>query len=127
MFNSGATSRLRHAVVLDEAHRLASLELIERLMKESRKYGTMCILSSQRVDDFRSGVLESAGSYLCLRVNQPDAKRLAQYLSPDESGRRELQGALMTLTRYHALFQTEDPDAPAGKPKRVVLGGKAEK
>jgi len=62
-------------------------------MQESRKYGIMVILSSQRVDDFQQGILDSAGSQLCLRVNHPDAKRLARYLAADEADVKEIQAS----------------------------------
>jgi type IV secretory pathway VirB4 component len=107
MFAKMGAERLTTAIVLDEAHRLASLELIARMMQESRKYGIMFILSSQRVDDFQKGVLDSAGSQLCLRVNHPDAKRLSQYLASNEGDRAEIQTKLMRLPRFQALFHTE--------------------
>jgi DNA helicase HerA-like ATPase len=57
MFTHLETTRLRNAVILDEAHRVASLSLIPKMMQECRKYGILFILSSQRVEDFDQGVL----------------------------------------------------------------------
>jgi hypothetical protein len=107
MFSRRGADKLTNAIVLDEAHRLASLKLIPRIMQECRKYGFMFVLSSQRVDDFQQGVLDSAGSQLCLRVNHPDAKRLAKYLGSSDTESRDIQSRLMQLPKYEALFHTE--------------------
>ena len=80
MFSHAEEGRLRNAVVFDEAHRVARLSLIPKMMQECRKYGILFILSSQRVEDFDQGVLDSAGNHLYMRVNHPDARRLAAYL-----------------------------------------------
>jgi DNA helicase HerA-like ATPase len=117
MFARSGATRLSNAIVIDEAHRLASLKLIPRIMQECRKYGIMVLLSSQRVDDFQQGVLDGAGSQLCLKVNHPDAKELSKYLVADEAARRDVQARLMELPRYQALFHTEG----YVRPKRVML------
>jgi len=117
MFSRAGCTRLYNAIILDEAHRLASLTLIARIMQECRKYGVMFVLSSQRIDDFQQGVLDGAGSQLCLKVNHPDAKQLSRYLVSDESDRRDVQAKLMELPRYQALFHTEG----YRRPKRLML------
>ena len=100
--HSGATS-LRNVIVFDEAHRVAKLKLIPKMMQECRKYGVAFVVSSQRVDDFDQGVLDSARNHLYLQVNHPDARRLAPYLGgaakPDQ---------IQSLQQYHALFRSAD-------------------
>jgi DNA phosphorothioation-dependent restriction protein DptH len=107
MFSHTEEDRLRNAVILDEAHRVARLSLIPKMMQECRKYGILFILASQRVEDFDKGVLDSAGNHLYLRVNYPDAKRLSAYL-----GGREAHGdhvrRLQDLHKFRALFRSED-------------------
>jgi len=94
-------------VVFDEAHRVAKLKLIPKMMQECRKYGILFILSSQRVEDFDQGVLDSAGNHLYLRVNHPDARRLAAYLG-NSAGASDSISKLQNLPKYHALFRSED-------------------
>lgn len=107
MFSHGEENRLRNAVVLDEAHRVARLSLIPRMMQECRKYGILFLLASQRVEDFNQGVLDSAGNHLYMRVNHPDARRLVAYLGA--SGRSgDLVNRLQNLPKYHALFRSEE-------------------
>ena len=106
MFGRGETKQLRNAVVFDEAHRVARLSLIPKMMQECRKYGILFMLSSQRVEDFDQGVLDSARNHLYLCVNHPDARRLVTYLGTS-SGTSELTQKLQNLPRYHALFRSE--------------------
>jgi len=107
MFTHLETTRLRNAVILDEAHRVAQLSLIPKMMQECRKYGILFILSSQRVEDFDQGVLDSAGNHLYLRVNHPDARRLAAYIGVGSRAGDYMQ-KLQNLPKYHALFRSED-------------------
>ena len=107
MFGHSETTRLRNAVIFDEAHRVARLSLIPKMMQECRKYGILFILSSQRVEDFDQGVLDSAGNHLYLRVNHPDARRLAAYLG-NSAGASDSISKLQNLPKYHALFRSED-------------------
>lgn len=106
MFNHDQMKVLRTAVVFDEAHRVARLKLIPKMMQECRKYGILFIVSSQRVDDFDQGVLDSAGNQLCMRVNYPDAKRLAPYLGAKGGG--EEITILQNLKPHRALFRSDD-------------------
>jgi hypothetical protein len=107
MFSRAGVGRLRNAVIFDEAHRVARLVLIPKMMQECRKYGILFMLSSQRIEDFNQGVLDSAGNHLYMRVNHPDARRLAAYLGTG-SGAGDITHKLQNLLRYHALFRSED-------------------
>ena len=107
MFSRPVADRLRTAVVFDEAHRVARLRLIPKMMQECRKYGIMFIVSSQRAEDFDQGVLDSARNHLYLCLNNPDARRLAAYIGGG-TARSELVDKLQTLPKFHALFRSEE-------------------
>jgi DNA phosphorothioation-dependent restriction protein DptH len=107
MFSRPIAKRLRTAVVFDEAHRVARLRLIPKMMQECRKYGIMFIVSSQRIEDFDQGVLDSARNHLYLCLNNPDARRLAAYISGGTT-RSDLVDKLQTLPKFHALFRSEE-------------------
>ncbi|MBW1918514.1 MAG: ATP-binding protein [Deltaproteobacteria bacterium] len=106
MFSHAEEGHLRNAVILDEAHRVARLSLIPKMMQECRKYGILFVLASQRVEDFDKGVLDSAGNHLYLRVNHPDARRLSFYLAAREP-QGDLTKRLQNLGKFHALFRSE--------------------
>jgi len=48
-------------------------------------------------------VLDSAGNHLYLRVNHPDARRLASYLAAGDIAQK-----LQNLHKYNALYRSED-------------------
>lgn len=103
MFGRAEVQQLRYAVVFDEAHRVARLTLIPKMMQECRKYGILFVLSSQRIEDFDQGVVDSTGNHLYLRVNHPDARRLASYLAAGDIAQK-----LQNLYKYDALYRSED-------------------
>jgi DNA helicase HerA-like ATPase len=107
MFGRVEVRQLGNAVVFDEAHRGARLTLIPKMMQECRKYGILFMLSSQRIEDFNQGVLDSAGNHLYLRVHHPDARRLASYLAAG-GGAGDIAQKLQNLPKYHALYRSED-------------------
>lgn len=80
MFRWGQSPGIRLVVVLDEAHLLAKDVTIPKLMKEGRKFGISLLLVSQSLDDFRSEVLENAGTKIAFRTNFPSSKKIAQLL-----------------------------------------------
>jgi DNA phosphorothioation-dependent restriction protein DptH len=103
MFGRVEVRQLRNAVVFDEAHRVARLTLIPKMMQECRKYGILFVLSTQRIEDFDQGVLDSTGNHLYLRVNHPDARRLASYLAAGDIAQK-----LQNLHKDDALYRSED-------------------
>ncbi|HXT94028.1 MAG TPA: ATP-binding protein, partial [Trebonia sp.] len=80
MFRWGQAGRLRLAVVLDEAHRLAKDVTLPKLMKEGRKYGISVVASSQGVSDFHRDVLGNAGTKIIFRTNYPESRTTAGFL-----------------------------------------------
>ncbi len=80
MFHWGNADRLRLAIVLDEAHRLAKDVTLPKLMKEGRKFGIAVIVASQGINDFHQDILSNAGTKVIFRVNYPDSKKVAGFI-----------------------------------------------
>ncbi|MBE3558808.1 MAG: ATP-binding protein [Ktedonobacteraceae bacterium] len=80
MFRWGYAKRIRLAVVLDEAHRLAKDLTLPKIMREGRKFGIAVIVASQTMADFHSDVLGTAGSKIIFRTNYPDSKKVAGFI-----------------------------------------------
>jgi hypothetical protein len=80
MFRWGQADRLRLAVVLDEAHRLAKDVTLPKLMKEGRKYGVSVVAASQGISDFHKDVLGNAGAKIIFRTNYPESRTTAGFL-----------------------------------------------
>ncbi|MGC5032466.1 helicase HerA domain-containing protein [Micromonospora sp. DT229] len=80
MFRWQQDGRMRLAVVLDEAHRLAKDVTLPKLMKEGRKYGLSVIVASQGAADFHRDVLGNAGTKIVFRTNYPASKAVAGFL-----------------------------------------------
>lgn len=80
MFTWGQSDRLRLAVVLDEAHRMAKDPTLPLLMKEGRKFGVSVVVSSQSVEDFHDDVLRNVGAKVVFRTNYPASRKVAGLL-----------------------------------------------
>ncbi len=80
MFRWGNTDRLRLAIVLDEAHRLARDVTLPKIMKEGRKFGIAVIVASQGIGDFHQDILGNAGTKVIFRINHPDSKKVAGFI-----------------------------------------------
>lgn len=106
MFRWGATGRLRLAVVLDEAHRLARDVTLPKIMKEGRKYGVAVVVASQGVDDFHKDVLSNAGTKVSFRCNFPQSKTVAGFLRGREG--QNMSVALEKLGVGEAYVSTPD-------------------
>lgn len=80
MFHWGVAKRLRLAIVLDEAHRLAKDITLPKLMKEGRKFGISVIVASQGVGDFHPDVLNNAGTKMLFRMNFPESRKVSGFI-----------------------------------------------
>ncbi len=85
MFLWGRSDRLKLALILDEAHRLATDPTIPKLMKEGRKYGVSLLLASQNLDDFAPEVIQNAGLRVAFRNNHPASRKIASLLNQRDS------------------------------------------
>ncbi|MFM7831031.1 MAG: hypothetical protein ACKPJD_04540, partial [Planctomycetaceae bacterium] len=84
MFRRGLQDRITHAVVFDEAHRAARLQLIPTMAKECRKYGISLVLASQEAKDFHSSLFSAVANYLILRLTDADARSLARNVTSSD-------------------------------------------
>lgn len=118
------------AVFADEAHiylndRDSSAEAArtsaERIAKEGRKYGISLTVISQRPREVSSTILSQCGSFLCLRISNPDDQAYVRNLLPDSV--RGITAMFSTLRRGEAILLGDsvmmptrirmDPPAPA--------------
>ncbi|SDF81814.1 hypothetical protein SAMN05216466_101172 [Paraburkholderia phenazinium] len=111
MFRRGPQDRITHAIVFDEAHRAAKLKLIPTMAKECRKFGLALVVASQEVKDFDDSMFTAVASYLALRVNESDAKKMARVMAP--SDKIALYADRIKQTeKYTAWYLTEGMKAP---------------
>jgi DNA phosphorothioation-dependent restriction protein DptH len=111
MFRRGPQSLITHAIVFDEAHRAAKLRLIPTMAKECRKFGLALVVASQEVKDFDDSLFTAVASYLALRVNESDAKKMARVMAP--SDKIALYADRIKQTeKYRAWYLTEGMKAP---------------
>ncbi len=108
MFGWGMADRLRMAIVLDEAHRLARDATLPKIMKEGRKFGVAVLLASQGLADFHADVVGNAGTKMAFRANYPESRKVAGFFRtrPGLDARTMLEG----LHVGQALVQT--PEMP---------------
>lgn len=118
MFRRGVQTRLTHAIIFDEAHRVSKLKLIPQFAKECRKYGVALALASQGAKDFSPTLYEAVGSYLTLRVTEADAKALARNAASTADQSR-ITDRMKSLEPHTALFFS----MAAGRPYFVRLSG----
>jgi len=115
MFSWGQTGRLRLAIVLDEAHRLAKDTTLPKLMKEGRKFGVVVLVASQGLDDFHPDVLANAGTKIIFRTNYPQSRKAIGFLRTRTG--RDLSDELEQLPVGNAYVQT--PAMPSARRTRM--------
>jgi DNA phosphorothioation-dependent restriction protein DptH len=112
MFRRGLCDRITHAVIFDEAHRAARLQLIPTMAKECRKYGISLVLASQEAKDFNVSVFSAIANYLVLRLNEADAKALVRNVASSDQ-ERTLVDKIKQMDRFRALYFCEGKKKPA--------------
>jgi len=99
------------SVFADEAHiylsdldasSSAARESAERIAKEGRKYGISLTVISQRPREVSSTILSQCGSFLCLRISNPDDQSYVKNLLPDSV--RGISSMFSTLRRGEAIL-----------------------
>lgn len=88
---------------------------MERIAKEGRKYGVGITMVSQRPHELSETVLSQCGTFVCLRMTNPDDQEYTRKLVPEAE--RDLVGILAGLRRGEALVLGE----AAPIPTRVML------
>lgn len=111
MFRRGIQDRITHAVVFDEAHRAARLNVIPTMAKECRKYGVSLVLASQEARDFHKSVFSAVANYLVLRLTDADAKALARNVA-DSRQEKALIDTIKQMRRFRALYFREGKKRP---------------
>jgi DNA helicase HerA-like ATPase len=99
------------ALFADEAHIYlsdndpsceAARKSAERIAKEGRKYGISLTVISQRPRELSSTILSQCGSFLCLRISNPDDQAYVRNLLPDSV--RGITSMFSTLRRGEAIL-----------------------
>ncbi len=106
MFRWGQAERLRLAIVLDEAHRLAKDITLPKIMKEGRKFGVAVIAASQGLSDFHPDVVGNAGTKIAFRTNHPESRKVGGYFQTRHG--IDVPAKLQRLTVAEALVQTPE-------------------
>jgi DNA helicase HerA-like ATPase len=103
--------RFPMAVFADEAHiylsdddsnNQAARGSAERIAKEGRKYGVSLTVISQRPREVSSTILSQCGSFLCLRISNPDDQAYVRNLLPDSV--RGITSMFSVLRRGEAIL-----------------------
>ena len=107
-------------LVCEEAHayipRAASSQFdgsrksMERIAKEGRKYGVGLVVVSQRPHEVSETVLAQCGTFICLRITNPNDQGYVRSLVPESEG--DLIGVLSGLGRGEALALGEAVPLP---------------
>lgn len=98
------------AIFADEAHIYLSdasadqapRQSAERIAKEGRKYGISLTVISQRPREMSSTILSQCGSFLCLRISNPDDQAYVRNLLPDSV--RGITSMFSSLRRGEAIL-----------------------
>ena len=112
MFRRGVQDRITHALIFDEAHRAARLQLIPTMAKECRKYGISLVLASQEARDFHISLFSAIANYLILRLTEADAKAMAKNVATSDQ-ERLLIDRIKQMERFRAFYCSEGQRKPA--------------
>lgn len=91
-----------HIYLSDAAADQAPRESAERIAKEGRKYGISLTVISQRPREMSSTILSQCGSFLCLRISNPDDQAYVRNLLPDSV--RGITSMFSSLRRGEAIL-----------------------
>jgi uncharacterized protein len=91
-------------VVMEEAHRYlvaskdnAAAEIVQRIAKEGRKYGIGAMIISQRPSEVDETILSQCGTFIALRLSNPEDRNRVQGSLPDHlTGLMDLLPVLRT-------------------------------
>ena len=107
-------------LICEEAHAYITRESIsqfegtrksmERIAKEGRKYGVGLTVVSQRPHEVSETVLSQCGTYVCLRITNPDDQEYVRKLVPEAE--RDLVNILAGMKRGEALVLGEAAPMP---------------
>jgi hypothetical protein len=84
---------------------------MERIAKEGRKYGVGLAVVSQRPHEVSETVLAQCGTFICLRITNPEDQAYVRSLVPESES--ELLSVLAGMVRGEALILGEAVPLPA--------------
>lgn len=87
-----------------------SRKSMERIAKEGRKYGVGLAVASQRPHEVSETVLAQCGTFICLRITNPNDQNYVRSLVPESEG--DLVSVLAGLGRGEALVLGEAVPLP---------------
>lgn len=93
-----------------ESQFAGSRKSMERIAKEGRKYGVGMAVVSQRPHEVSETVLAQCGTFICLRITNPDDQNYVRSLVPESEG--DLVNVLAGLGRGEALVLGEAVPLP---------------
>lgn len=93
-----------------ESQFAGSRKSMERIAKEGRKYGVGLAIVSQRPHEISETVLAQCGTFICLRITNPDDQAYVRSLVPESEG--DLVSVLAGLGRGEALVLGEAVPLP---------------
>lgn len=93
-----------------ESQFAGSRKSMERIAKEGRKYGVGLAVVSQRPHEVSETVLAQCGTFICLRITNPDDQAYVRSLVPESEG--DLVDVLAGLGRGEALALGEAVPLP---------------
>lgn len=93
-----------------ESQFAGSRKSMERIAKEGRKYGVGLAVVSQRPHEVSETVLAQCGTFICLRISNPDDQAYVRSLVPESEG--DLVSVLAGLGRGEALVLGEAVPLP---------------
>ncbi len=109
LYSLEKVKKLRLFCVIDEAHRLMyDNSPLNRLLRESRKYGIGVILASQRPSDFNETVLANVGGILTFQCSlDKDAKFIGRQLNIEP---RKIKNLIEPGLGYVKFSRNERPE-----------------
>jgi DNA helicase HerA-like ATPase len=91
-----------HIYLSEESKNFSTRQSAERIAKEGRKYGVSLNVISQRPREVSSTILSQCGSFLCLRISNPDDQAYVRNLLPDSV--RGITSMFSSLRRGEAIL-----------------------
>lgn len=93
-----------------ESQFAGSRKSMERIAKEGRKYGVGILVVSQRPHEVSETVLAQCGTFICLRITNPEDQTYVRSLAPESEG--DLVSVLAGLGRGESLVLGEAVPLP---------------
>lgn len=91
-----------HIYLSEESKNFSTRQSAERIAKEGRKYGISLNVISQRPREVSATILSQCGSFLCLRISNPDDQSYVRNLLPDSV--RGITSMFSSLRRGEAIL-----------------------